>query len=300
MKMLISGSSGLIGTALIASFKERGHEIVRLVRDVSRMAEDTLLWDPEHRELRLEEFEGFDVVINLAGENLSSGRWNDQKKQKIRDSRVINTHMLAELLARLDKPPSLFISASAIGFYGERGDEEVTEASALGEGFLSDLCQKWEEASNAAQSAGIRVINLRIGVVLSIEGGALSRMLTPFKMGLGGVVGSGKQYISWISIDDLIGIILHVINTESLKGPVNAVSPNPVTNRQFTKTLGRLLKRPTFFPLPAFIARLVLGEMADALLLCSTRVFPKVLKESEYSFLYPQLESALKHLLGRK
>lgn len=300
MKILISGSSGLIGTALLDSFKERGHKITRLVRDESQMAEDTVLWDPEHRELKPEEFEGFDAVIHLAGENISSGRWTDKKKQKIRDSRVINTHMLAELLARLKKPPSLFISASAIGYYGDRGDEIMTESSSSGEGFLADVCQKWEEASNAARSAGIRVVNLRTGIVLSTKGGALSKMLVPFRLGLGGVVGSGKQYMSWISIDDHIGIILHIINTESLSGPVNAVSPNPVTNQRFTKTLGRVLKRPTLFPLPAFLARLILGEMADALLLSSTRVVPVALQESGYSFLYPQLEPALKHLLGRK
>ncbi len=300
MRVLLTGSSGLIGTALLSCFRERGHEVVRLVREESKMSEDTLLWDPEHRELRLEEFEGFDVVINLAGENISTGRWTDEKKQKIRDSRVINTHMLAELLARLEKPPSVFISASAIGFYGDRGDEELTESSSPGSGFLSDVCQKWEDAANAAKSAGIRVVNLRIGVVLSNKGGALSRMLVPFRMGLGGVIGSGRQYMSWISIDDLIGIILHVINEESLTGPVNAVSPDPQTNYHFTKILGRVLKRPTIFPLPAFVARLIMGEMADALLLSSSRVQPKVLQESGYQFLYPQLDSALKHLLGRK
>lgn len=300
MKILISGSTGLIGSSLTACFKERGHDVVRLVRNESLMGDNTILWDPEHRELKLEEFEGFDVVINLAGENISSGRWTDEKKQKIRDSRVFGTHMLAELIARLESPPALFISASAIGFYGDRSDEIMTESSEPGSGFLSDVCEKWEEAANAAKNAGIRVVNLRIGVVLSTEGGALQKMLTPFRMGLGGIVGFGKQYMSWVSIDDVVGIVLHIINEESLEGPVNAVSPQPETNYRFTKTLGKVLRRPTIFPLPGFVARFMLGEMADELLLSSTRVVPKALVDSGYSFLYPDLEHALKHLLGNK
>lgn len=300
MKILISGSTGLIGSSLTTCFKERGHEVIRLVRKESLMGDDTILWDPEHRELMLEEFEGFDVVINLAGENIASGRWTEEKKQKIRDSRVFGTHMLAELIARLETPPKLFISASAIGYYGDRSDEVMTESSEPGSGFLPKVCQKWEEAANAAKSAGIRVVNLRIGVVLSTKGGALQKMLTPFRMGLGGIVGSGKQYMSWISIDDIVGIVLHIINQESLKGPVNAVSPQPETNYRFTKTLGKVLKRPTIFPLPGFVARLILGEMADELLLSSTRVTPKALQDSGYSFLYPDLLHALKHLLGNK
>ena len=300
MKILISGSSGLIGSALTSCFKERGHEVVRLVRNESLMSDDAILWDPEHRELRLEEFEGFDVVINLAGENIASGRWTDKKKQKIRDSRIFGTHMLAELLACLKSPPKVFISASAIGYYGDRSEEVMIESSSPGKGFLPDVCQKWEEAANAAANAGIRVVNLRIGVVLSVNGGALQKMLVPFKLGLGGIVGSGKQYMSWVSIEDIIGIVLHLINEESISGPVNAVSPSSETNYRFTKTLGKVLKRPTLFPLPAFVAKLMLGEMAEELLLSSTRVVPKVLQDSGYSFLYPELESALKHLLRRK
>lgn len=300
MKILISGSTGLIGSALTSCFKERGYEVVRLVRSEALMGDNTILWDPEHRELKLEQFEGFDVVVNLAGENISSGRWSDKKKQKIRDSRVFGTHMLAELLARLQTPPKVFISASAIGYYGNRGDEIMTEESPAGKGFLSEVCQKWEEAANAAKNAGIRVVKLRIGVVLSTKGGALQKMLTPFKLGLGGIIGSGKQYMSWIAIDDVVGAVLYSINTDSLKGPVNAVSPQPETNYRFTKTLGKVLKRPTIFPLPAFVARFMLGEMADELLLSSTRVEPKSLIDSGYSFLYPELKHALKHLLEKK
>jgi uncharacterized protein len=300
MKILMTGTSGLIGSHLLSCFKERGHEVVRVVRHESQLSDDTILWDPKHRELRLEEFEGFDVVVNLAGENISSGRWTDEKKQKIRDSRVIGTHMLAELLVRLQNPPQLFISASAVGFYGDRGEERLTETSPEGEGFLSEVCQKWEEATLPAKNAGIRVVNLRFGIVLASEGGALARMLLPFKMGLGGVIGTGKQYMSWIAIDDLVGIVLHVMNDPSIQGPVNTVSPDPVTNYTFTKVLGRVLSRPTIFPLPAFIARLILGEMADELLLSSVRAVPEVLHKTGYSFLYPDLKSALRHVLGRK
>lgn len=299
MKILISGSSGLIGSHLVQSFKGRGHEVIRLVRSEGQLSDDTLLWDPEHHELRLENFENFDVVINLAGENISTGRWTSEKKQKIRDSRVMGTHMLAELLAKLENPPKLLINASAIGFYGDRSDEVMTELSKAGEGFLSDVCHKWEEAAEPAKKAGIRVVKLRIGVVLSASGGALERMLLPFKMGLAGVIGSGKQYMSWIAIDDLVGVVLHLINNDSLQGPINAVSPHPVTNYTFTKSLGKVLKRPTIFPMPAWVARLVMGDMADALVLSSTRVVPDVLEQSGYTFLYPSIDKALVHFLEK-
>ncbi len=300
MKILIAGSSGLVGSELIKCFKGRGHEVMRLVRSEEQLSDDTLLWDPEHHELKLSDFENFDVVINLAGENISIGRWTDEKKQKIRDSRVMGTHMLAELLARLENPPKLFLNASAIGYYGNRGDEVMTESSEPGAGFLSDVCQKWEEATDPAKNAGIRVVKLRIGVVLSTSGGALARMLLPFKLGLAGVIGSGKQYMSWIAMDDLIGIVLHIVNHENLEGPINAVSPHPVTNYAFTKALGKVLKRPTIFPMPAWVARFIMGEMADSLVLSSTRVAPNVLQQSDYTFLYPSIDKALEHLLENR
>ncbi|NGX43064.1 MAG: Epimerase family protein [Chlamydiae bacterium] len=297
MKILITGSSGLVGSELVPCLRDRGHEVVRLVRFDSQLSDDTLLWDPEHRGLNPDDFEGFDVVINLAGENISTGRWTPEKKKKINDSRVLGTHMLCELLARLESPPKLLINASAVGFYGSQGDKVVDEESPPGEGFLAEVCQRWEAATEPAAQKEIRVVRLRIGVILTPKGGALERMLIPFKLGLGGVAGSGKQYFSWISIDDLLGVFLHVIGNESIRGPINAVSPNPVTNRELTKTLGKVLRRPTIFPLPAFVARFVLGEMADALLLSSTRASPGVLKHSGYSFIHPDLEGALRYLL---
>lgn len=299
MKILVSGSSGLIGSELIPCLKDREHHVVRLVRSDSQLAEDRILWDPEHQELNPEDFEGFDVVINLAGENIATGRWTPEKKKKIRDSRVLGTHMLCELLARLESPPKLLINASAIGYYGNQGDKVVNEDSPQGEGFLADVCKKWEDATEPAEQKGIRVVKLRIGVVLTPKGGALGKMLIPFKMGLGGVAGSGRQYFSWISMDDLMGVFLHVIGNDSIDGPLNAVTPNPVMNRELTKTLGRVLRRPTIFPLPAFIARFVMGEMADETVLSSCRVSPEVLKRSGYSFIYPELEIALRHMLEK-
>lgn len=299
MKILVTGSSGLVGSELVSALKDRGHQIVRLVRSESLLSDDTLLWDPEHYELNLEDFEGFDIVINLAGENIASGRWTPSKKKKIRESRVLGTHMLSELLARLSVPPKLFINASAIGYYGNRDNELLVENSPSGEGFLAEVCKKWEEATEPASESGIRVVVLRIGVVLSAAGGVLGKVLLPFKLGLGGVIGTGEQYFSWIAIDDLIGIILHVISNESIEGPVNSVAPNPVTNREFTKTLGKILCRPTILPMPAYVAKIVMGEMAEETALSSALVVPKKLENSDYNFLYPDLESALKHVLEK-
>lgn len=301
MKILISGSTGFIGSELIACLKGRGHEIVSLVRLEQDATENALVWDPQHREIHLEEFEGFDVVIHLAGENIASGKWTEEKKQKIRDSRVIGTHMLAEMLARLNKPPQLLINASAIGYYGDRGEEVLDESSSQGKGFLADVCGRWETAADAAKQARIRVVKLRMGMVLSPNGGALKKMLLPFKWCLGAPLGSGKHYMSWISMDDLKGIFLHVMNHSTMEGPVNAVSPFPVTNREFTKTLGKVLFRPThFFPVPAFILRFFWKEMADEVMLSSTRVVPTVLEKTGYTFLYPHLKNALEHMLASK
>jgi uncharacterized protein (TIGR01777 family) len=248
--------------------------------------------DPTH-------LEGLDAVVHLAGENIADGRWTDEKKRRIRESRVQGTRALCEALAQLENKPKVLVCASAIGYYGDRGETLVDENSSAGGGFLSDVCQEWEQATEPARKAGIRVVNLRIGVVLSPKGGALAKMLLPFQMGAGGNLGSGKQYMSFVALDDVVGAIYHALTTESLSGPVNAVAPNPVRNSEFTKALGKVLHRPTIAPVPAFGARLLFGEMADALLLSSTRVAPTRLLESGYKFQCPDIDSALRHVLGQ-
>ena len=274
--------------------------VSKIVRTDAQLSDDAILWDPEHHELTPKDFEGYDVLINLSGENIASGRWTSDKKRKIKESRVMGTRMLCELLSRLQSPPRLLINASAIGYYGNRGDELLPEDSAPGKGFLADVCQKWEAATASAVKRGIQVVKLRTGVVLSLKGGALAKMLVPFKLGFGGIIGSGRQWISWISMDDLMGIFLHIIGHPEIQGPVNAVTPNPVRNQQFTKDLGKILHRPTIIPFPTFAARLMLGEMADEMLLTSTRAVPTVLIRSGYSFLFPDLEGAFTHLFEKK
>jgi len=256
-------------------------------------------WEPEEGVAGAQELEGHDAAVHLAGESIASGRWDEEKKRRILESRVKGTRLLAETLAGLKEKPRVLVSASAIGFYGDRGDEVLHEESASGEDFLSEVCREWEKATLAASQAGIRVVHLRIGFVLSGEGGGLPKMLTPFKLGLGGRVGSGRQYISWLTLDELVRIIRRALEDEHLRGPVNAVAPNPATNAEFTKTLGRVLGRPTILPVPAFAARLAFGEMADALLLSSTRVAPSRLQEAGYKFQHPELEGALKQVLKK-
>ncbi|MCZ6632501.1 MAG: TIGR01777 family oxidoreductase [bacterium] len=296
MKILVTGSSGLVGSALSPVLVEKGHAVSRLGRSASQT---DFSWDPEQGVLDEAALEGVEAVVHLAGENIAEGRWTAQKKQRIRDSRVKSTQLLSEKLAGLEQPPSVLLCASAIGFYGDRGDEFLREDSEPGSGFLPDVCQEWEGATQPAREKGIRVVNLRIGIVLSLAGGALAKMLFPFKMGVGGKIGSGNQYMSWITLDDLVGVMGHALSTEDLTGPVNAVSPGAVTNLEFTKTLGRVLKRPTLFPMPGFAARMAFGEMADALLLSSARVEPHVLRGSDYTFQNPDLEGAFRHLLGK-
>lgn len=299
MRVLVSGATGLVGSALLTALGNAGHQVVRLVRSPATLGEDTVHWDPAGNQIDASKLEGLDAVVHLAGENIAGRRWSAEQKARIRDSRVRGTTLLCETLARLKQPPRTLVAASAIGYYGDRGDEWVDEASAPGTGFLPDVCREWESATTPSAKAGIRVANLRIGVVLSPKGGALAQMLTPFRLGLGGRVGSGRQYMSWIALDDLVSIIMHALTTAELRGPVNAVAPGPVTNAEFTKTLGRVLGRPTIFPLPAFVARAVFGELADALLLASTRVRPKALTEGRFPFRYGELEAALRHALGR-
>jgi len=298
MNVLLTGASGLIGSALAPFLTAAGDRVIRLVRSQPSPRESQVFWDPETGTLDLATAgqEGLDAVVNLAGENIA-GRWSERKKARILDSRVRSTRLLSESLAHLTTPPKVLVSASAAGFYGDRGDELLKEESASGAMFLSEVCRQWEAATEPAARAGLRVVVLRIGVVLSAAGGALARMLPPFKMGVGGRIGSGRQYMSWIAIDDLLGAIVHVLTTEALRGPVNAVAPCPVTNLEFTKTLGRVLKRPTVFPLPAFAARLAFGEMAQELLLASTRMEPARLLATGYKFRNPDLETALRRLL---
>ena len=294
MKIYISGASGLIGTTLMADLGAAGHMVYRLVRKPEAAVGGNLLWDPARREVDASALADADAVINLAGESIAGGRWTEKKKRAILQSRIDCTSTIAAALAKPNGRPKILINASAIGYYGNRGDELLDESSSSGSGdFLSDVCRQWEAAAKPAEAAGARVVYTRFGVVLSAEGGALAKMLLPFRMGVGGKVGSGRQYMSWVALDDVVDAVIECLANDSLRGPVNVVSPNPVTNYEFTKTLGRVLRRPTIFPLPAFAARLALGQMADELLLASQRVRPAKLMEADYTFRYPALEAAL-------
>jgi hypothetical protein len=298
MKILISGASGLVGAKLVPALASQGHQVVRLVRDKAKASVDAAFWDPKGGFIDQAALAGCDAVVNLAGESIASGRWNASRKRAIRESRVDATTTIAKAFAALEPKPRVLINASAVGYYGSRGDEWLDESSSSGSGdFLSGVCRDWEAATEPARRAGVRVVMTRFGVILSKQGGALATMLTPFKLGLGGRIGDGQQYMSWIAIDDVIGTILHSLGTETLAGPVNTVAPNPATNVAFTKTLGKVLARPTLFPMPAFAAKLVFGEMGEELLLGSQRVRPARLLESGYVFKYPELETALRHLL---
>ena len=297
MNVLISGVTGLIGSAVKRLLAAEGHEVVGLTRR-HPPGEGAIGWDPSAGVLDAARLADFHAVVHLAGENIGT-RWTPARKREIRKSRVDGTRLVCERLASLEAPPEVLICASAIGYYGDRGDELLTEESPPGQGFLAEVCQEWEAATEPARQKGIRVVNLRIGVVLSPEGGALPKMLTPFKLGLGGRVGSGRQYWSWIARDDVAGAIRHALLTPALNGPVNATAPHPATNAEFTKVLGRVLGRPTLLPLPAAAARLMLGEAANELLLGSGRILPKRLQESGYEFRYPELDEALRSMLGR-
>jgi hypothetical protein len=300
VKVLVTGSTGLVGSALVPFLAGGGSEVVRLVRSGSSAQGPTFSWDPEAGRIDFADLEGFDGVVHLAGDNIASGRWNRARKERIRRSRVEGTRLLCEALARLSRPPRVLVCASAIGYYGSRGDKILREESEPGSDFLAEVCRAWEAAAEPASRKGIRVVHLRFGVILSSSGGPLARMLLPFRLGAGGIVGSGGQYMSWISLDDAVGAIHHALATEALRGAANAVAPEPVTNREFTRTLGAVLGRPTLFPMPAFALRLALGEMADALLLSSARVEPARLLATGYRFRHPDLETAFRHLLRKK
>ena len=298
MNILVTGARGLIGRALVPFLASAGHRVIRLVRSKAGSGAGDVAWDPTAGTLDRAAFGGLDAVVHLAGENIF-GRWTASKKARIRDSRGRATQLLCESLAQLSPPPRVLVCASAVGYYGDRGAEALREESAPGNSFLAEVCQEWEAATQVATDRGIRVVNLRLGMVLTPAGGALVTMLLPFRLGLGGRFGSGRQFMSWIALDDLLEVVRHALTTEGLRGPVNAVSPNPVTNLEFTRILGRVLSRRTLFPVPGFAAHLVLGEMADALLLASARVDPARLLATGFRFRFPELESALRHLLGK-
>ena len=294
-KVLVSGVSGPIGAALLPSLKERGYEVVRLVRG-AKTGDDQIPWDPS-QPLRPQSVSGFDAVIHLAGESIV-GRWSTVKKRRILDSRVQGTRHLADALSGAAERPRVLITASAIGYYGNRGEEVLREDSRPGRGFLPTVCREWEAASTRAQDAGIRSVQIRIGLVLSSTDGALQKMLLPFRMGLGGKIGSGRQWWSWIHVHDLVGAIQHVLDS-NLSGPVNLVAPTPVRNAEFTKTLAAVLSRPAIFPMPAFAARLAFGQMGEELLLASQRVEPTKLAMTGYVFQYSELKKALEAILNR-
>ncbi|MFA6915332.1 MAG: TIGR01777 family oxidoreductase [Parachlamydiales bacterium] len=294
MKIAIAGASGLIGNRLIPFLESKGHRVTKIVRSASSNGE--IHWDPSNHQIDATLLEGMDVIINLAGENIASGRWTEDRKKKILNSRIDGTRTLSEAVQKLQSPPQLFINASAIGIYGNRGNETLTEDSAPGAGFLADVCQQWEKA--IVPLPHTRVVMLRFGAVLDPNGGILGKMLLPFKIGLGGVIGGGEQYISWVDISDLLDVFEFVISNNMLTGPVNAVAPDPVTNYEYTKTIGEVLSRPTFFSMPEFVARFAFGEMADEMILCSEKVLPSKLTANGFSFKHPKLKQSLEHLLA--
>lgn len=298
-RVLVSGVSGPIGTALVPTLKANGAQVARLVRPGSTSGaasdEERIPWDPA-QPLAPVAVSGFDAVIHLAGESIV-GRWTAEKKRKIRESRVVGTRNLAQALAQAKDKPQVFVCSSAIGFYGNRGDEVLSEKSAPGQGFLPEVCLEWEAATKPAADAGIRTVNIRTGVVLSPKGGALGKMVTPFKMGVGGRIGDGRQWMSWIDVQDMVGAIHHIIKTDLLHGPVNMVAPKAVTNEEFTKTLAAVLSRPAIFPVPAFAVKLAFGEMGETVLLGSQRVEPGQLIESGYPFRFRNLRDSLENIL---
>jgi len=293
MRIAITGASGLVGTAISPQLEADGHDVVRLVRNSPKAGE--IEWHPNQDSIEPDKLEDFDTIINLAGESIAEGRWTEEKKKKIHDSRVHGTHLLSEAIAKLTNKPRAFLCASATGIYGDRGDEALDEQSESGGGFLAGVCREWEKATEPAHRVGVRVVNLRFGPILARAGGMLEKMLTPFKMGLGGKIGSGKQYISWVGIEDSVAAMKLALNDESIRGPLNVVSPKPVTNERFTRVLGEVLSRPTVMAMPAFAARLAFGEMADEMLLVSQKVVPKKLLATGFQFEFSDLESALQH-----
>lgn len=288
----ITGASGLVGTRLATWLEERGDEVFRLVRS-EPSAPNEIHWSPSGGTIDRKALEGMDAVVHLAGVSIASGLWTEKRKRAIRDSRVEGTALLAEALASLENPPKVFVSTSAVGYYGDGGTEVLTESSPSGDDFLAEVCRAWEAAASPAAEAGIRVVHPRFGLVLDGDGGILPLMSIPFKMGVGGAIGSGDQYMSWIMLDDLIDIIIETIDNEEMSGPVNAVGPNPVTNREFTEAMGKVLRRPTFMKVPAFAAKAVGGQLVEQLVLVSQRAVPQALIDAGFDFRYPTIEKAL-------
>ncbi len=310
MRILVSGSSGLIGSAVVEALEREGHAVARLVRPPSNLRASALphtgppanhvRWDPVSGELDAAAAGDADAVVHLAGESIAQGRWNASRKRLLRNSRIDATRGLVNALAKLPRPPRVFISASAIGYYGDRGEEELTEQSTLGNDFLAALARDWEAEAAHAGEFGARAVQLRFGVVLTPRGGALARMLPPFRLGVGGRLGSGRQWMSWLTLAEAVAIVRYALENAAVRGPVNAVAPNPVRNAEFTAVLGRVLRRPTIFPVPAIFLRLAVGELADVALLTSQRVLPKKLQELGYRFLHADLVAALSAVLTRK
>ncbi len=295
MRILLTGSNGLIGTALLSFLRERGDGVIALARKRPPISNPSLIfWNPGEGLLNPADMEGFDAVVHLAGENIADGRWTPEKKRRIYDSRIKGTALLSTALAACTSPPKVLVCSSAVGYYGNRGDEVLEESAAPGTGFLADTCRDWEAAAQPVTDAGIRTISLRTGMVLSGSGGALPRMLFPFRLGLGGPIGCGGRWMSWIALEDMVRLIVYCLEKDSLSGPVNAVAPHPVLNREFTRTLGCILRRPAILPIPPPALQLAFGEMARELLLSSARVVPKRLEESGFAWGYPRIEDALR------
>jgi hypothetical protein len=298
VKIIIAGSSGFVGSALVPQLRMEGHEILRLVRRATR-ASDEIAWDPSHRTMSETAFEGADAVINLAGENVAGGRWTAVRRRRIAESRFDSTQTMVNAFRARKKPPPVFLSASAIGFYGDRGDEFLTEASAAGRGFLAGVCAEWERRAAEAEEGGVRVVSLRFGVVLGREGGALARMLPIFRRGLGGRLGSGEQFMSWVTLSDTVRAIRHALITTSLRGALNVTAPVPVTNQEFTDQLAAALGKPARLPVPAFVLRAAFGQMAVETILASTRVLPSRLRESGFEFEHAKIAVAMQALFSR-
>jgi hypothetical protein len=296
MKILISGSHGFIGSAVFESLKKQGHTLRRLIRPMQAAHSDEVFWTPAEQYIERSKLTGTEAVIHLAGENIF-GRWNDKKKQAIYDSRIAGTAFLCKTLADLTPAPKVLVCASAIGYYGSRGEHECIETADPGSGFLSQVCQDWEAATEPAAAAGIRVVNLRFGLVLGKEGGSLAKLLGAFKMGLGGPLGDGQQWVSWISLADAVRSIELVLNDGSLAGPVNVVSPHPVRNKEFAHAMGRALHRPEVVPVPKSLLHFMFGDFAEQTLLASTKVLPHKLQQVEFQFLHPNLDEALHAIL---
>ena len=297
MKVVVAGASGLIGRALVAALRERGHEVLPLVRRLP-VDDHEIFWNPAARELDASRLEGVDAVVNLAGENIAGGRWTASRREKILRSRVDATQTLVTACARLARKPAVFLSASAVGYYGDAGDAELSESAPAGLGFLPEVSMIWETNAEGAARAGMRTVLLRFGVVLAREGGALAKMLPIFRLGFGGRLGEGKQWMSWVSLTDAVGAILHALGDSRCQGPINVVAPAPVTNAEFTKTLAARLGRPALFPVPKWVLRLVFGEMADATLLVSIRALPGRLQATGFRFRHETLDAALQAELG--